>query len=97
MRTLKLSSAFKRDMRRELKGKHAKTLAVPLLQAVHFLVDDVPLPATFLDHQLKGDWRGFRECHLKPDLLLVYKKADDGSVQLLQLIRLGSHAELFNK
>ncbi|MGA9964633.1 MAG: type II toxin-antitoxin system YafQ family toxin [Terriglobales bacterium] len=44
------------------------------------------------DHPLGGEWRDHRECHLKPDLLLIYRKPN---ADLLQLIRLGSHSELF--
>jgi mRNA interferase YafQ len=44
------------------------------------------------DHPLSGDWAGYRDCHLKPDLQLIYKKTDDN---VLRLARLGSHSELF--
>ncbi|MBR5704857.1 MAG: type II toxin-antitoxin system YafQ family toxin [Deltaproteobacteria bacterium] len=50
------------------------------------------MPTTFRDHPLIGDWHGYRECHLKPDLLLIYKTSEAG---VLWLARLGSHAELF--
>ena len=49
------------------------------------------LPAKYKDHDLIGNYKGFRECHIKPDLLLVYKKEGE----YLQLARLGSHSELF--
>ncbi len=60
--------------------------------AVSLLAEDKPLPERIHDHALGGDWRDHRECHLKPDLLLIYRKPD---VQVLQLVRLGSHSELF--
>jgi mRNA interferase YafQ len=44
------------------------------------------------DHDLSGDWAGYRECHIKPDLLLIYRKSD---ADTLRLARLGSHSELF--
>ena len=44
------------------------------------------------DHALSGDWAGYRECHIKPDLLLIYRKPD---ADTLRLARLGSHSELF--
>jgi mRNA interferase YafQ len=44
------------------------------------------------DHGLSGEWIDHRECHLKPDLLLIYRKPD---AEILQLVRLGSHSELF--
>lgn len=53
---------------------------------------DEPLPPAYRDHQLGGDWDDCRECHVRPDLLLVYRKSD---ARVLQLVRLGSHAELF--
>ena len=54
--------------------------------------DSVPLPPSNRDHALTGDWLGYRECHVKPDLLLIYKKPDDLT---LRLARFRSHSELF--
>jgi mRNA interferase YafQ len=51
------------------------------------------LDLRYSDHDLSGDWAGYRECHLKPDLLLIYRKADAST---LRLARLGSHSELFD-
>jgi len=48
-------------------------------------------PPRHRDHALTGDWRDHRDCHIKPDLVLIYRKPDDDT---LQLVRLGSHAEL---
>ncbi|MGA9070320.1 MAG: type II toxin-antitoxin system YafQ family toxin [Terracidiphilus sp.] len=56
------------------------------------LANDQPLEQRLRDHDLSGDWSGYRECHVKPDLLLIYRKAEDNS---LRLARLGSHSELF--
>jgi len=55
------------------------------------LANDMPLEHRYRDHALTGDWRGCRECHIKPDLLLIYHA--DGN--MLQLVHLGSHSELF--
>ncbi len=52
-----------------------------------------PLDPQFQDHALKGKWKPFRECHLKPDLLLVYQIKKPKNT--LFLVRLGSHSELF--
>lgn len=49
-------------------------------------------PKRLKDHALSGDWKDHRECHLKPDLLLIYRITDDG----ITLVRLGSHSELFS-
>ena len=56
------------------------------------LATDQPLEARQREHDLSGDWAGYRECHLKPDLLLIYRKSD---ADTLKLARLGSHSELF--
>jgi len=94
MRTIKRSSAFKRDYKRvKLTPKYSKSLESLVLKILELLVLDSPLPGHFRDHALSGDWDGYRECHLKPDLLLIYKKVEPN---LLKLARLGSHSELFN-
>jgi mRNA interferase YafQ len=50
------------------------------------------LPPSNRDHSLSGDWSGYRECHVRPDLLLVYDKPD---ADLLRLVRSGSHSDRF--
>jgi len=92
MRTIERSSAFKRDYKREAKGKHRATLDESLKQVVAALATDQPLEARYRDHDLSGNWSGYRECHIKPDLLLIYSKPDPDT---LRLVRLGSHSELF--
>lgn len=56
------------------------------------LASEVVLPESNRDHALSGDWAGYRECHVKPGLLLIYRKVDE---DILRLARLGSHSELF--
>ena len=93
MRTIERASAFKRDYKRiKATPRHRKDLDVLAAAAITLLVNDTPLPDNNRDHALSGDWVGYRECHLKPDLLLIYKKPDD---ETLRLARLGSHSELF--
>ena len=93
MRTIERSSAFKRDFKRvKANPHHARDVDALLLAAAKLLATDQPLPESNRDHPLSGDWAGYRECHLKPDLLLVYRKSGD---DLLKLARLGSHSELF--
>lgn len=55
------------------------------------LASDTPLPAKYFDHPLRGEWRDFRDCHVKPDPVLIYRKTGG---DVLQLVRLGSHSEL---
>ena len=93
MRTIERPSSFKRDYKREAKGKHRTILDEELLPVIRALVADRPLDARYRDHPLVGDWLGYRECHIKPDLLLIYRKIGD---DLLVLARLGSHSELFS-
>jgi mRNA interferase YafQ len=59
---------------------------------ISLLAEDKPLPVRNRDHPLGGEWRDHRECHLKPDLLLIYRMPNP---EVLQLVRLGSHSELF--
>lgn len=70
-------------------GKTARFNSVDALMAE--LVTDTPLAPRYRDHALTGDWNDHRDCHVKPDLVLIYRKPDDDT---LQLVRLGSHAEL---
>jgi mRNA interferase YafQ len=58
---------------------------------VQVLACDQPLEPRHRDHALTGDWKDHRDCHIKPDLVLIYRKPDD---EVLQLVRLGSHSEL---
>jgi len=92
MRTIERSSAFKRDYKREAKGQHRATLDDALRIVLLALATDEALDTRYRDHDLSGDWAGYRECHVKPDLLLIYRKSDSDT---LRLARLGSHSELF--
>jgi mRNA interferase YafQ len=92
MREIERSTHFKRDYKREAKGQHRATLDDDLVPILEALASDKLLEPRHHDHDLSGDWRGYRECHVKPDLLLIYKKPDK---EILQLARLGSHSELF--
>jgi mRNA interferase YafQ len=92
MRKASRTAKFKKDYKREAKGQYRGTLDADLLSAVSLLAADQPLPEKFHDHPLTGDYTNHRECHLRPDLLLIYKKPDD---RTLRLVRLGSHSELF--
>jgi len=92
MRTIERSSAFKRDYKREAKGRHGATLDAVLMPVLTALAEDKPLEPRHRDHNLSGEWAGYRDCHIKPDLVLIYSKPD---ANRLRLVRLGSHSELF--
>ena len=92
MRNLNRLTQFRKDYKREAGGKHRSTLDADLMAVVQVLAADQPLGQRHRDHSFSGGYTGHRECHLKPDLLLIYEKPDDLT---LRLVRLGSHSELF--
>jgi len=94
MRTIERSTAFKRDYKRiKATPRYRKDLESLLTDVLKLLLADKALPEKNLDHTLSGNWHGYRECHIKPDLLLIYSKPD---LSTIRLVRLGSHSELFD-
>jgi len=91
VRTIKQTRQFKRDLTREARGQYRAVLEDALLRVVSLLANDTPLAPHHRDHALVGNWRAHRDCHIKPDLVLIYQKPD---AEVLRLVRLGSHAEL---
>jgi mRNA interferase YafQ len=91
MRKIERTGQFKRDYKREAKGQHRLVLDDALLAVLKLLIADNPLPAKYRDHPLSGDWADHRDCHIKPDLVLIYRLPDANT---LQLVRIGSHSEL---
>lgn len=92
MRTIERSTAFRRDYKREARGRYRKTLESDLRAVLVALASDIPLEPRYRDHDLSGNWAGYRDCHIKPDLVLIYRKPDSDT---LRLARLGPHSELF--
>ncbi len=91
MRTIKRTTQFKRDYKREKRGQYRLTIDDELLTIVRLLITDTKLPEAMHDHSLIGNLKDCRDCHIKPDLVLIYRKSNDN---VLELIRLGSHSEL---
>lgn len=91
MRTIERTAQFKRDYKREAKGRHRDVLDSLLKEVLMHLVHRKRLLIKYRDHALSGPWEDHRNCHLRPDLVLIYRLADDDT---LQLVRLGSHSEL---
>jgi len=91
MRRIEITAQYRRDYKREKKGQHQKTLDALLNPVLQILAADAALEVRHQDHALTGQWKDFRDCHIKPDLVLLYQKPDS---QTLRLVRLGSHAEL---
>ena len=90
-RTIKHTTQFKRDYRREKKSGRYRTLDYDLLAIVELLITDKPLPHKNYDHALTGEWKDHRDCHIKPDLIWIYRKPNN---EVLELVRMGSHSEL---
>ncbi len=91
MRTIKQSSQFKRDLKRETKGHYRQVIKDEFLVFIATLAQDLPLAEKYRDHALVGRWKDHRDCHIRPDLVLIYRKIDE---TVLELVRLGSHSEL---
>lgn len=84
------TTPFKKDYKREKKkNPNLDTLLLPLLEK---LINNEVLEERYRDHFLTGDKKGYKDCHIKPDLILIYQKPD---METLILLRLGSHSELF--
>ena len=91
MRRIRRTAAFKRDYRREKRGRFARTLDAELARVVTELAEDRLLAPRHRDHALGGQWKDHRDCHVRPDLVLIYRKP---GAEHLDLVRLGSHSEL---
>lgn len=89
MYSLEHSSQFKKDFKKITKKPIPDVVEVG--NVISRLQRGETLEQKYIDHPLAGDWAGFRDCHIKPDLVLIYRIHDDA----LQLARIGSHSELF--
>lgn len=90
MLTIKYHTMFKKDFKRIKKRGYDISR---LEKIVELLANEVPLPEQFKDHNLSGNYNGFRECHIAPDWLLIYQVNNNEFV--LVLSRTGSHSDLF--
>lgn len=87
-RSVRQAKQFKKDLKRKV----LTALELDRLkEAVRLLAQAKPLPRDMRDHDLLGNHKGYRECHLSGDTLLIYKLAEEE----VRLARIGSHAELF--
>ena len=87
------SSTFKKDLK--LAKKRGLNLSFLKRDIDLLAASDSPLPKKYKDHNLCGNYEGFRECHIQPDWLLIYKKNQENL--FLYLTRTGSHSDLFKK
>ena len=93
-REIRYASDFVDDWENlERSGKHDMHLVKEAISLL--MMNDGPLPAEWRDHKLTGEWQGFRECHVKGDLLLVYQIRQKPDYEVIVCSRAGTHSELF--
>lgn len=81
---------YKRDLKR-LANQPEILLSAEMIDVMHHLLNGKNLPEKYKDHALSGNWKGFRDCHIKNDLVLIYHVNNGG----LTLVRLNTHSEVF--
>ena len=85
------TTRFKKDYKLAMKRHLNMNLLDEVIRA---LARGDALPEKYQDHELTGNWQGFRECHILPNWLLIYRIQDD--LLVLTLTRTGTHSDLFN-
>ena len=91
---MKYQVKYSKDFKKGLKKLKNDTQSIELTKSIITkLANDEPLEPKHKDHKLTGQYESFRECHIKPDLLLIYKKEE--RVLILTCLAIGSHSELF--
>ena len=89
MLIIQRSTKFKKDYKKIID----ENLKIELRKVLELLQNNQNLPEKYLDHQLKWDYKYFRECHIKPNLLLIY--SIDKNKLILYVLRLWSHSDIF--
>lgn len=89
---LKLTSQFKKDYKLSIKRNYD---IESLNTVIRMIAKRIPLPPEYKDHELSGNWKNHRECHIKNDWLLIYQIKDN--ILVLELTRTGTHSDLFKK
>ena len=92
MRNVRYTAQFKKDYKLAVKrGYNPKELE----KVIDLLKTGEPLPRIYKDHSLSGEWRNYRDCHIRPDWILIYRIIEDSLI--LELMRTGTHSDLFKK
>ena len=89
-REIRITSSFKKDIKKLSNSEISETRSVVLKLQL-----DLPLEDKYKDHSLEGKYKNFRECHIRPDLLLIYQKTDNNELHILSLLRINSHSNIF--
>lgn len=88
-REIEYSGQFQKDVKKA--QKRNKDMAKLKILITLLIEDKLPLPAIYKDHPLQGDYKGYRDAHIEPDWLLIYKISDTE----LRFERTGTHSDLF--
>ena len=88
MLKFKTTNRFDKDLKKNLKRGKDRAKIYNVMKTI---INQTPLDSKYHDHRLKGEWKDFRECHIEPDWLLIYRVEDD----FVSFERNGSHSELF--
>ena len=86
------STKFKKDLKKIIKQGKERELLTNIIEKLR---RKESLPQKNCDHPLVGEYKGYRECHITPDWLLIYRIINNNSIELLELTRTGAHSELF--
>ena len=92
MRTIESATVFRKELKKLRVHPNHNNLDQLLTAVLELLVTDKPLPIKNRDHALTGPYKGFRDCHIKPDVVLIYSKPNSTT---LWLARIGAHSEVF--
>ena len=90
---IKYTAQFKRELKAVVKRGYDPKEIQHVIDLIAEGTNSDELCIKYKDHSLKGKWRGFRECHIRPDWLLIYEIVED--VLILSLSRTGTHSDLF--
>lgn len=91
---VKYTSQFKKELKAVVKRGYDQNEIQYVIALIAEGTNASELCSKYKDHALKGKWRGFRECHIRPDWLLIYELVED--VLVLSLSRTGTHSDLFD-
>ena len=92
-REILTTKKYRKDLKVALKSR---TFNIEVFRdVIEKLRSDIPLDAKYKNHPLKGELKGYYDCHVNPDWVLVYGKTDTNELKILELVRLGSHSNLF--
>lgn len=91
MKKLKPSSQYKKDLKHY---RNNPKMIAELMKVLGYLANELPVPSEYKPHMLKGDYVGCMECHVQGDFLLIWI---DPNTDQIDLVRLGSHSDLFGK